>query len=338
MFGFSQARNAGLGFVRAQYAGIQGLKAYFFDTWQPVLDEALHSLPETDLLPHDLFRLLMTESNPETKQTIMMTERGVPVALVGLRHREGYWEPVTQWIVPGVPFLVKADYLESVIAAIPFHVSIAWWRLHTSPPEIKKICYSKTSPTYKMLCSEDFELYWKSSGHLNTVKRMRNRCRDFEFEINPAGASEWVIRNWGNQWNISPGELQDRIITAGYLEKTGLHFTLILKDKQTWIAGDTFLSHNNEAVWQVSYRHPDYDSYGVGTRLMDLSFQWASKEGFQKIDLGGDHEYKLRWAPIDGEKHVFTICPGYIMVAKRVSELAWKARNTLMRNLKRNPR
>ena len=323
-------------YMAARASASQGLEIQCFDGWHPEFDKALELLPETSACPHELYRLLIQNPGSRTKRTILFTERGHAVALLALRQREEPWEPLTKWILPGFLFPVKEGCLSRVISAIPLEVCLAWWRQKSSPPESRMIRCRRTGETYKMLCSENFELYWKSSGHLNTVRRIRNRCRDFEFEVNPTGAAEWVIRNWGIQWNVPPDELEDRIVAARYLEKTGHHYTLVLSDGHDRVAGHTFLSHNGDAVWQVSYRNPDYERQGVGTRLMELAFQWAAESRFRKIDLGGDHEYKLRWAPRDGVKQVFTVCPGYIMLAKRASKFAWRVHNKLYSNLKKN--
>jgi CelD/BcsL family acetyltransferase involved in cellulose biosynthesis len=148
-------------------------------------------------------------------------------------------------------------------------------------------------------------------------------------EINPPGAKEWVIKSWGNEWNIHPDEINDRLLAAEYLEKKGYHHTLVLKNNIGWVVGYTFLIHNNEAVWQVGWRNKDYETYAVGTRLMDISFEWAAKNGWSKIDLGGDHDYKLRWAPIDGEKHQFIICPKHILFMRRSINLIRKLKRAI---------
>jgi hypothetical protein len=64
-------------------------------------------------------------------------------------------------------------------------------------------------------------------------------------------------------------------------------------------------------------------------RLMDLGFYWARDMGFQKIDLGGSFDYKDKWAPENGEKWEFNICPSNIIFERRVSDLLHKGRHRL---------
>ena len=52
-------KNIGKQMLSARCAAAQGLSVRTFDDWRPELDEALDSLPEHDLLPHELFRSLM---------------------------------------------------------------------------------------------------------------------------------------------------------------------------------------------------------------------------------------------------------------------------------------
>jgi hypothetical protein len=307
-----------------------GLQVKSYNEWHLDLDRALNTLPETELCTHELFHLLMQHPSSARKRTILVTEKNEPVALIGLRKNDNKWGLITNWIIPGALFPIKEGYLQRVLSAVPQEIFIAWWRQKSKPPGIKNMHQPQVECTYQILCSEDFELYWKKSGHLNTVKRARRKCTDFEFEINPSGGWEWVIRNWGKHWDILPAETEDRIIAANYLEKNGHHYTFCLKSGNELISGHTFLCHDNDFVWQVTYRNQKYDEYGVGTRLMDLAFQWAAKENhFHKIDLGGGHDNKERWAPINGEKHQFMIRPDHFLLKNSIVNFLSKVKHKL---------
>lgn len=90
--------------LRESAAIAQGLRIKIYEDWRPELDEILETLPEQDIFPHELFSLLMKSPNPGRKEIILVTERGDPIALAGVRDRWGYWEPVTHMIAPGVLF------------------------------------------------------------------------------------------------------------------------------------------------------------------------------------------------------------------------------------------
>ena len=311
----------------------QGLRIRYFDEWHPVLDDALREFPETELCPHELFRELMQNRSSTQKITILFTEDNIPVALAGLRRWGDYWIPVTNWIIPGILFPFKKGCLERVIRILGLEMHVGWWRQEIPPPNMKEIRNISVGPTYGLKCSNSFEDYWKSSGHLKRIRNVRRKTNHFRFEINPPGGSEWIIKNWEKTWRPKElkrmRDLEDRLIAAKYLERIGLHSSLLLSDRGQWVSGNTFIIHKNDPVWQLTYRDRNYDSYGVGTRILDLSFQWASNERFNKIDLGGDHDYKKLWAPEDGLKYMFRVCPSYLAFAQEVFQLSCRVKNKL---------
>ena len=124
MSGMPWIKNTGNRILAARCAAAQGLCVKVFDDWQPELDEALMGLPENELLPHELFRSLMRMADPKSRRIRLVTERGVPVAVAGLRNRWGFWEPVAQWIVPGMLFPVKEGYMSRVLAALDLEIQV----------------------------------------------------------------------------------------------------------------------------------------------------------------------------------------------------------------------
>ena len=298
------------------------------------MDEALNNLPETEDFPHELFVLLMKASDPSMKKIILVTEGGMPIALVGLKYRWGRWMPVTQWIVPGVLFPAKDGYIFRVLAALGLDVSVALWRWQVLPPPMGWMTDITVTPTYGMSCSEDFEAYWRKSSLLRNIRTHRNRCKGFDLKINNPNSSGLIIKNWDQKWHAcqegshSP-DIAERLLAAEYLQERGLHYSLLLLDRDEPVAGITFLIHRNEAVSHHTYRNPQYDWHGVMTRVWDLSFHWAREMGFDGIDLGGSFDYKKPWAPERGEKWEFTVRPGYTSFEERAYRLAVSAGNML---------
>jgi hypothetical protein len=312
-------------------AAIQGLHLTTYNEWHPQLDEALHSLPEADLCPHELFRALVRNPGPVPKRAVLVTEKKEPVAVVGLRqkrdsHRGDYWEPITQWIVPGMLFPVKKGYLNKALSALGLDVEVGWWRWEAPPPQISGLRGLRSTPTHGVhLVKDDFEQYWRSKGHYKRLANIRNRCRNFDFKVNAPGMVEWTVRNWGAKWGPSDGsempDLADRLLVAQYLAKRGLCHALSLHDQDTPVAAATLLSHRTTAVAYVNYRNPQYDWHQAMTRLIDLSFTWARDAGFETLDIGGGHDYKDHWAPPNAEKWEFRVCPVYILLARRCSDM-----------------
>ena len=298
--------------IAARTAAEQGLKTRFFDNWQPVLDEALDVLPESTICSHELYRAIIQNPSPTRKRIILVTERSEPVALVGIREKANFWEPVTQWLVPGIIFPVKENYLWRVLGALGLTLHVGLWRWGNQtppllPPLIKD--FLKT-PTHGMGCSEDFEAYWKQSSQYKNLKKARNRCKGFELRINDPGTREWTICNWGAKWGVNGmPELSDRLLLAQYLNTKGLLYTLSLHEKGKIAAGAIMLIHNNDAVAYVNHRDPEYNRYGVMNYLIGCCFSWAKEMALDRIDIGGSANYKKNWAPEAGYKFEFNVVP-----------------------------
>ena len=124
MSGIPRIMNIGKQILATRCAAAQGLRVKVFPDWRRELDEALISLPEHKLLPHELFRSLMRMADPKKRQIRLVMEHGEPVALAGLRNRWDGWEPVAQWIVPGVLFPVKEGYMSRVLAALDLEIQV----------------------------------------------------------------------------------------------------------------------------------------------------------------------------------------------------------------------
>lgn len=307
------------------------LRVTWYDHWHPVLDEALQELPEQDNCPHELYSMLVQNPGSVPKRTALVTEQGVPRAVVGLRQIGRYqWEPITQWIIPGIVFPAQPEYVIPVLEVIGVDVWVAWWRMETPPPPSRLMRYQESTPVYRMSFSGDFEQYWRKNKYFKTIQHKRNRCQEFTVAVNSPGSAEWVIKNWDGKWRDQPTavspSLSDRIMAANYLESRKQHYTIALLDGDTLIGGATNTVHGNDLVAGVIYREPKYDWHGVGVRLIDLVFSFAAENGFETMDIGGGHSYKEKWAPQEGERWQFNICPEYLYRAKQTVNWGRKMR------------
>ncbi len=105
----------------------------------------------------------------------------------------------------------------------------------------------------------------------------------------------------------------------------------MLLDGTKVIAGATNTVHGSDLVAGVIYREPEYDWYGVGDRTIDLTFSFAAERGFETLDIGGGHSYKHHWAPQQGERWSFTICP----TGRRVGNWLIRQQGSLRRKARR---
>lgn len=291
-----------------------GLKVAWFDNWHPALDVALKDLPELDACPHELLRMMIRNPSSVRKKIALVTEHGTPVAVVGLRQKGRFsWEPIMQWIIPGEPFPSKPGYMMRIMEALNTEIWVAWWRTKAPPPSSPLIRYLDSTPTFRMPGHEDFERFWRDNGYFKTIRRVRNRCKDFNLKINESGSAAWTIKKWEEKWRSQPSQvdpsLPDRILAANYLEAHGRHYTLSLFDGDILIGGATMTVHGRDLVAGVLYNDPQYRKHGIGDRLIDLSFSFVLEKGFEAFDIGGGHEYKKHWAPQSGQRWWFHICP-----------------------------
>jgi CelD/BcsL family acetyltransferase involved in cellulose biosynthesis len=81
----------------------------------------------------------------------------------------------------------------------------------------------------------------------------------------------------------------------------------------------------------LTARDREYEHRYVGHRCLDLATYWAADAGFARFDLGGFHEYKSHWAPQDGVRWMFSVCPAHLQARRRAENLA----RTHLRPLKR---
>jgi GNAT superfamily N-acetyltransferase len=308
---------------------VNGMKVVWFDGWHPELDDALHDLPEPDNCPHELTRLLIQNPGPVKKRAALVTDGGIPVAVVGLRQRGRYsWELLTQWIIPGLVFPAKPEFIIPALEAIGRDVWVAWWRMAEPPSQSSLIRYLESTPTYRMHFSEDFEQYWRDNRYFKTIRRVRNRCRNYNLKVNFPGSEEWIIKKWEARWRkefaVMDPSLPDRIVAAKYLAGYNLYFSLTLFDEEAPIGGATMTVQGNHLVAGVLYREPQYHRDGVGDRLIDLSFSFAAEHGFECFDIGGGHKYKKNWARQEGEHWLFNICPASLYRMKQMTRWARK--------------
>jgi GNAT superfamily N-acetyltransferase len=232
--------------------------------------------------------------------------------MVTLRRKQRHWEPVLQGVVPRTIGPGRAEDAIDALAALGVDLRVKYWARRPAHPLVHA---ALPHDVYRIRTDEDFERYWRSSGHLNTIKNVRRHTKDFDFVVDEPGAARWIIVNWAARWQGDPEEetvvADDLVLAAEHLESLGQHHSFLLRSQGAPIAGYTFMVEGNDLVFSRTHFDPDYARLGVGTRTLDLVFQWAAVSGYDRIDLGGGHGYKERWAPRDGERWDFTVAPAY---------------------------
>ncbi len=293
------------------------------------VEDAIKALPASSDWP-GVFELLLDRSGP-ARRTALVLDGTDPVGVVLLRRiGRSTWELVTQWLVPGFLFPARPGYTFDVLEALRTAVHVGLWRFPEPPPSRPQIHNLNVTATHR-ICPKDADAYWKESGNQPFLRHARKRCQKFTLRINPEGGAEWVIRHWEERWRkdqAAPArDLEDRVAVATFLERIGLHHTLVLFDGETRIAGTTQLVHDDVLVAQVNHRVLDYERYGLGTFMLESVFRWAAETGFREFDIGGGHEYKKLWAPFAGSRCEFTLSPRWLHRAQELAAYLRKIRN-----------
>lgn len=310
--------------LRWPFAGSNGIRVTWFDSWDPLLDDALQLLPQSQTTSHELLRLLMQSPSRPKKRTALLTDEAGPLAVIGLRRRKQFWEPVWGGGINGRYSLpVREGSLLRCLQALNANV---WVVTPDDPSAFRSIRSAVALPLYQIPCSWDFDRYWRNVGHITAIKAARNRTRSFHLEVDRTGDAEWVIRQWANKWQDRYSD-SDMVLAAEHYLRAGRYHSFVLYDGSTPTAGLTLLVDDDVVLAHVTYRAPEYQHHGVGTRVYELAFQWAAESKYALIDLGYSYKsdsYKVRWAPQVGNVWLANFAPIQIHVARAGVRLARK--------------
>lgn len=299
----------------------------WFRSWHPELDAALAVLPEMETCPHELFRALATNTTAVRKVLALVLEDGTPLALFALRRRNRHWEPVGELAVPDALAPAQPGRLFDALSALGVYVRIPDWGRPIPPAaDVRELAYFST---YRVSTSADFDALWRELRNTDRVRKARNRCTrlgDIEFEIDNPAAASWTIGNWGRKWSRPYADIRalarDMQVAAQFLTPRGQYHSFRLLHRGEPVAGTNWFVHGNTLVAHCSYRDPAYDAFGVGVRLDELFFRWSAASRYKTIDIGGEFEYKARWAKEGGVHANFSVMPPHLAIAKSSLEAA----------------
>lgn len=287
----------------------------WFETWTPELDQALESLPEVSGCDRGQYRLL-TQPGEFPKRHALAWENGAPSALISLRRRTTFWEPVTYQALPGVvaPATSPAA-LGRALAALGVEVRVSAGmtedarQLNPSVLNEYEIC--------EIDLRSDYEAYWNlhKGWQRRAVQRARKKCAGMETRIDDADDLRWIVAQWQEMWRDDPTRevvaAPDRLRfwqmilgAAAGMNRIGVHAVQLLEGSRR-VAGMVLVRSGDKLLFQCTSRDPAYDEVGVGTRVMDASIEWAASTGATTFFLGGGSSlgHKQKWAPKNGVRY-----------------------------------
>lgn len=294
------------------------LEVRWLGTWTRQADEALAALPPMRNCPSDLFRMVMMNTDGAKKRCALILKGGAPVALIGLRHRGGRrWQLVTDREVSPRSWAPAAPgFLLPSLRALQCDVELTEW--DRPLPELARapIRY----PLYRTDLRTDYRARWRdvNQGFERRLRQAEQRTRKFAFEIDSAGIADWTIRTWSERWGEQSAS-SDVMLAADYHFNRGHLHSFALCDKGAPCAGLTAFADGDDLIFLTTARLFAYESFGVGTRLLELVINWASAEGFNTFTLGSGRidSYKRWWGPAAGDAWTFSVRPAAMDLLKR---------------------
>lgn len=281
----------------------------WFDAWNSTLDQALNALPAIPGCDRDLY-LGLTQPTSVPKRHALATEKGQPIALISLRRRRHYWEPVAYQALPGVIAPASSPAaLGRALHALGLEVRIEAG-LDNSVLDLNPRCHW-SAENYRVDLRGDYEARW-SRNHRKNVRKAVKRCDDFmRLRIDDLGDLEWCCAQWERIWEGNhAGETvatEDRLrFWPAFIKRQSadspIQFhTLQLLDGDRHTAGVILMCKDGVALGQCIVRDPEYDRFWVGVRIMEASIKWAAGAGYRQFDLGSGQDYKQSWGePVAG--------------------------------------
>ena len=299
------------------------------ESWDEAHDEALEALPAPDGCSRSAYRALVGDTDV-AKKHILVCEDDAPIALLSLRRRKTFWEPVTIQCLPG--FIAPArdvDALRRAIAATGLEIVVPSGLQESAEPLGPQVDYGYD--IHQIDLSTDYEEFWSRNGKrcLNSIRKARRKCKDFQVVVDGAEDIAWGVTAWRDMWADDPDDevcaYHDRLRFWEALraspDESGDGFkvhTLSVREGDRIAAAVIFLSRGDTLYWQCTSRDFDYNKFGVGTYALDQAVQWAKEQGFAVVDLAGGGGFKADWAPVGGQRYGAEFRPGPIALLRRI--------------------
>ena len=299
----------GVGRVSAGFEQ-RGLDLQSSDECNDDLDRALRSLPSPAGCTRQAY-LELVRPTATSKRHLLVSEGDEPLAVVSVRARGRFREPVTYQCLPGaiapgrsIPDLGRALGRTGLDIRIEAGLE----------PEMEALGATMFYPyaVRQIDLTGEYEAYWRSKGLHKNTKRANKRCADMDIRVDADGAIRRVVEQWRGAWADDPsdevGAAADRerfwtALASEAGEGSLRVVTIELVDGDRTAAGTVSLVDGDRMLLQCFSRDTEYDWHMAGTRAVEATVGWALENGCTVVDFGGGEGYKRWWAPVTTARH-----------------------------------
>ncbi len=281
----------------------------WFDAWNAQLDEALEHVPPMPECPHDVYRALVKDTGVP-KRHVIARENDAVTAVISLRKRRHFWEPVTYQCVPKqVAPAVNAAALGRALKALGLEIRVEGGMgeniVELNPTK------SWAYEWRKVELDTDYEAHWREKKRQYTIRRARKTLAQVTQRVDAPGDAEWIVEHWRKQWADNESRevvaAPDRanfwpaLMAARDRSALKLHTLQIMKEDRR-MAGLVFTSMGDTAMIQCGGADLEFDDDYARAAVLIAAIEWAKSAGFKVLDIAGGPA-KRYWGPVGGQRY-----------------------------------
>ncbi|HRO03933.1 MAG TPA: GNAT family N-acetyltransferase [Terricaulis sp.] len=281
----------------------------WFTAWNDRLDAALEAMPPMPECGHDVYRALLKETGVP-KRHALVSENGAPIAVISLRQRRHFWEPVTYQCIPKqVAPAVNAAALGRALKALGLEVRVEGGMGEN---------IAELSPTKswayewrKVDLKADYEAHWREKKRQYTIRRARKTLAQVTQRVDGAGDVEWIVDHWRGQWAqdesrevvAAPDRMNfwPALMAASARSALKLHSLQLMREDKR-MAGLVFTSIGSTAMIQCGGADLEFDDDYARAAVLIAAIEWAKSAGFDTLDIAGGPA-KRYWGPVGGQRY-----------------------------------
>ena len=295
---------------------VAGRRVTWHREWDDELDAAAARLADRLGLDVELHRAAAAPRAGVRKRHASVHHGDSVVAVLSLRRRGTYWEPVTEGCLPLAEVLAEPEEVGPALRATRLDI-----RLEEVPAELVE----RLSPdrvwermAYRAELG-DHEAAWRSSRRFwRNLRNVRNRTAHLQVRTGERSDIEPIVRLWARVWAddplLAPVAADDMVAVYAHLHARGTLQTAVLLEGDR-IVGGAINTLDGDVVYGLCMaRERDHPVKGLGTRVIEEGFAIAEATGAGEFDLLGGLDYKHRWAPIEVPRYVVEYVPGWLRI------------------------